>query len=553
MDAFQQVPKAKNEPVKSYAPGSPERKELKAKLKELYGQKLDIPMVIGGEQVRTDDTRDLVPPHDHRNPIAQCHWGDGSHVQQAVDAALEAKADWAATPWQERAAIFLKAADLLAGPYRAEINAATMIGQSKNPHQAEIEACCEACDFLRFNAEYMTEIYKDQPYSPDGIWNRMEYRPLEGFIFAITPFNFTAISLNLPTAPAMMGNTVVWKPNPNQIYSARVLIKVLQEAGLPDGVINLIYTDGPDAGDVIFDHPEFAGLHFTGSTAIFKELWKMVGQNIDKYKYYPRVVGETGGKDFIIAHKTAKAEQVATAISRGAFEFQGQKCSAASRAYIPSNIWPDVKEQVLADVKSFKVGPPEDFTNFVNAVIDRAAFDKIKGYLDHARDHDHAEFLIGGGYDDSKGYYIEPTVILTTDPHFKTMEEEIFGPVITIYVYDPDRYEEMLETLDQTSKYALTGSVFSQDRYMINMALDKLRNAAGNFYINDKPTGSVVGQQPFGGARGSGTNDKAGSYINLLRWVSSRAIKENFVPPTDYRYPFMEEEEEKKAEEMVGK
>ncbi len=541
MNGIQHVPLAENEPNKTYAPGTEERESLQAEIKEMKARQADIPMYIGGEEVRTDDKRPLTPPYDHQNPVAHYSWGGQTHVKQAVDAALAAKEQWAALPWQERAAVFLRAAELLAGPYRDKINASTMIGQSKNAHQAEIDAACETIDFLRFNVQFMTEIFEEQPISSKGIWNRVEYRPLEGFIFAITPFNFTAIPANLPASPAMMGNTVVWKPNPNQILSAQVLMEVYKEAGLPDGVINLIYCDGPDAGDVIFEHPEFAGLHFTGSTKVFKELWKLVGQNIDKYKYYPRVVGETGGKDFIMVEKTARPKEVATAISRGAFEFQGQKCSAASRAYIPDNLWDEVREYLLEDIRSFKMGSPEDFSNFINAVIDRNAFDKIKGYIDYVKDHDDAEVLIGGNCDDSVGYFIEPTVILARDPHFKTMEEEIFGPVITIYVYDKDKYEETLDILDKTSIYALTGAVFSQDRYMVEKALNKLRQSAGNFYINDKPTGSVVGQQPFGGARGSGTNDKAGSSLNLLRWASMRSIKENFVPPKDYRYPFLGE------------
>ncbi len=541
MNALQHLPEPYNEPVRKYEPGSEDREKLKAAIERIKKQENDIPMFIGGKEVRTNDTRDVAPPYDHQNPVGQCYWGKKEHVEQAVNAALEAKEEWASLEWQERASVFRKAAELIAGPYRYDVLATTMIGQSKNVHQAEIEAVCETCDFLRFNTKFMEELYEDQPISMPGIWNRTEYRPLEGFIFAITPFNFTAIATNLPTAPAMMGNTSIWKPNPNQILSAQLIMRILMEAGLPEGVINLIYTDGPDAGDVIFQHPDFAGLHFTGSTAIFKELWKEVGQNIDKYKTYPRVVGETGGKDFIMAHESADPDAVVTAISRGAFEYQGQKCSAASRAYIPSNLWDHIKEGVLRDMQSFKMGSPEDFSNFINAVIEKKAFDKIKGFIDHAAESDKAEIVQGGNYDDSKGYFVEPTLIVTDDPHFKTMEEEIFGPVITVYVYEPEKYEETLETLDKTSMYALTGAIFAQDRYAIDKAVKKLEHAAGNFYINDKPTGSVVGQQPFGGSRGSGTNDKAGSILNLTRWTSMRSIKENFVPPHDYRYPHLGE------------
>lgn len=500
-----------------------------------------MPMYIGSEEVRTGNKKKFTPPHDHQHVLGYFHEGDKSHVEQAIDAALGAKEAWANLSWEHRASIFLKAADLLAGPYRDMINATTMLGQSKNALQAEIDAACELIDFLRFNVKYMEEIYKEQPYSPDNTWNRVEYRPLEGFVLAITPFNFTAIAGNLPASPAMMGNTVVWKPAYTQIYSAQVIMEVFKEAGLPDGVINLIYVDGPEVGDVVFNHADFAGLHFTGSTGVFKHLWKTVGANIDKYKSYPRVVGETGGKDFVVAHHTAHPKQVSTALVRGAFEFQGQKCSAASRAYIPSNIWEAVQESMLADIKSLKMGDPGDFSNFVNAVIDRKAYDKITGYIDQAKKDNLATIIAGGNYDDSKGYFIEPTVIVTEDPMYVTMQEEIFGPVLTIYVYNENRFEETLELVDSTSPYALTGAIFAQDRYAIELATRKLVNAAGNFYINDKPTGSIVGQQPFGGARGSGTNDKAGSKINLFRWISSRTIKENFVPPVDYRYPFMME------------
>jgi 1-pyrroline-5-carboxylate dehydrogenase len=460
---------------------------------------------------------------------------------QAIDAALAAKEKWENTPWQDRAAVFLKAADLLSGPYRDKMNAATMLCQSKNAYQAEIDAVAELCDFFRYNAQYLTDIYKEQPESTDGIWNRMEYRPLEGFVFALTPFNFTSIAGNLPGAPAICGNVVVWKPAETQIYSAQVIMEVLEAAGLPPGVINLVFVDGPIAGDIIFSHPEFSGLHFTGSTKVFRHLWKTIGNNIEKYKTYPRIVGETGGKDFVMVHPSANADEVATALVRGAFEFQGQKCSAASRAYIPESLWPAVKELMEADLKSIKMGSPEDFTNFVNAVIDERAFNKISGYIAQAKKDADVEIIAGGGYDKSEGYFIEPTVFLTTDPHYTTMEEEIFGPILTIYVFKDEAYEETLDLLDNTSPYALTGAIFAKDRNVIVDTAHRLRNCAGNFYINDKPTGAVVGQQPFGGARGSGTNDKAGSVLNLFRWISARAMKENFVPPTDYRYPFMDE------------
>ena len=534
------VPVPYNEPVKPYAPGSPERRELRSALEAAKEIEADVPMYIGGEEVRTGNKKPMNPPHDHQYLLGYFHEGDRSHVEQAINAAMGAKEAWAALPWEQRASIFLKAAELLAGPYRAKINAATMLAQSKSIFQAEIDAACEMIDFLRFNVHYMTQIYAEQPQSAPGIWNRLEYRPLEGFVFALTPFNFTSIAGNLPTSAALMGNTVVWKPAYTQIYSANVLMQVFREAGVPDGVINLIYVDGPAAGEVIFNHPDFAGLHFTGSTGVFQHLWKTIGENISKYKTYPRVVGETGGKDFIVAHKSAHAKEVSTAITRGAFEFQGQKCSAASRAYIPDNIWNDVKKYIQEDLNSFKIGSPEDFTNFFNAVIDEKAFDKIAGYIDKAKENPMNEIIAGGNYDKSKGSFIEPTVILTKDPQSLTMCEEIFGPVITIYVYQAERFEETLELVDSTSPYALTGEIFSQDRYAIEMDTRKLSNAAGNFYINDKPTGAVVGQQPFGGARASGTNDKAGSVLNLYRWVSPRTIKETFVPPVDYRYPFLE-------------
>lgn len=536
------VPKAYNEDVKDYKPGSPERIELKQTYQELKSKVVDIPMYIGGKEVRTDDKREIHPPHDKKHLLGYYHYGTADHVHQAIDAALEARPAWQALDWDHRAAIFLKAADLVSGKYRAKINAATMLCQSKNVYQAEIDAACEMADFFRFNVEYMTQIYSDQPISSKGIWNRVEQRPLEGFVYAVTPFNFTSIAGNLPAAPALMGNVVVWKPAETQVYSAQVLMEIFKEAGVADGVINMVVVNGPAGGKVMAMHPDFVGVHFTGSTQVFKKIWKAVGDNVALHNTYPKIVGETGGKDFVMVHKTAKPKQVATALARGAFEYQGQKCSAASRAYIPDNIWPQVKEMLVDDVKSFKMGSPEDFSNFVNAVIDEAAFEKIASYIDHAKNDPTCEILVGGNYDKSVGYFIEPTVILTTDPQYKSMQEEIFGPVLTIYVYEAEKYEEMLDILDKTSPYALTGAIFAHDRWAIDLAFNKLMNAAGNFYINDKPTGAVVGQQPFGGARASGTNDKSGSYLNLLRWVSPRTIKENFNPPEDYRYPFLEEE-----------
>lgn len=542
LKGFFKVPIPVNEPVLNYAPGSAERSQLQSTLEVLRSREIDIPMYIGSEEVRTGNKKPLNPPHDHRHLLGYFHEGDTSHVEQAINAALGAKEAWEKMQWEQRAAIFLKAAELVAGPYRAKINAATMLGQSKNAYQAEIDAACEFIDFLRFNVQYMTEIYSQQPpVSSPGVWNRLEQRPLEGFVFALTPFNFTAIAGNLPAAPAMMGNTVVWKPAYAQIYAANVIMQVFKEAGLPDGVINLIYVDGPATGEVIFKHRDFGGIHFTGSTGVFQTIWKTIGENINRYRSYPRIVGETGGKDFLIAHKSSNAKQVATALARGAFEYQGQKCSAASRAYIPSNLWDDVREYLLADLKSMKMGPTEDFSNFVNAVIDEKSFDKIARFIDGARNSEMNEIIAGGNYDKSKGYFIEPTVILSQDPSSVTMCEEIFGPVLTVYVYNAEHFEEALELVDQTSPYALTGAVFSTDRYAAELATYKLRNAAGNFYINDKPTGAVVGQQPFGGSRASGTNDKAGSMINLLRWVSPRTIKETFNPPVDYRYPFLGE------------
>ncbi len=515
---------------------------MKAAIKEARSNEIDIPMYIGGQEVTTEDVHTISPPHDHKHILGKYHHGDADHVRQAIDAALGARDAWVDMAWEQRAAIFLKAADLIAGPYRAKLNAATMLGQSKNAYQAEIDSACEIIDFLRFNVSFMTQIYAQQPTSSRYVWNRVEYRPLEGFVFALTPFNFTAIAGNLPSAPAMMGNVVVWKPSHTQIYSAKVLMEVFMEAGVPDGVINLIYVDGPTAGDVIFKHPEFAGIHFTGSTGVFQKIWKIIGENISSYKSYPRIVGETGGKDFVLAHKSANAEAVATALVRGAFEYQGQKCSAASRAYIPQNLWEAVKSTMLKQLKEIRMGGVEDFRNFFNAVIDENSFDKIVKYIEDAKKSPVVEVIAGGGYDKSKGYFIEPTVLLTEDPKYVTMEEEIFGPVLTIYIYHPEHFEDVLYLVDNTSPYALTGAVFSNDRYAIELATKKLSNAAGNFYVNDKPTGAVVGQQPFGGARASGTNDKAGAMVNLLRWVSPRTIKENFVPPSDYKYPFMDAE-----------
>lgn len=541
-NAFFTVPVAKNEPVLSYAPGSAEKKSVKQALKDMKNTKIDIPMYIGGEKVFTENKKTIHPPHELSHVLGTYSQGDSSHVTMAIDAALKAKTQWENMPWQERAAIFLKAADLLAGPYRAKMNAATMLGQSKNIYQSEIDAVCELADFFRFNVQYMTEIYAQQPESAPGIWNRLEYRALEGFIFALTPFNFTSIAANLCGAPAMMGNTVVWKPAETQIYSAQVIMEIYEAAGLPPGVINLVYVDGPTAGEVIFSHPEFAGLHFTGSTGVFQKLWKTIGENIASYKSYPRIVGETGGKDFVVAHSSSNAKEVAVALSRGAFEYQGQKCSAASRAYIPQSLWEDVEKYLKADLEDFKMGTPEDFTNFVNAVIDERAFDKITSYISAAKEDPKVRIVSGGNFDKSKGYYIEPTVILASNPKYTTMCEELFGPVLTIYVYEDDQWEQTLDLVDQTGPYALTGAVFSNDRYALSYAVQKLRHAAGNFYINDKPTGAVVGQQPFGGGRASGTNDKAGSAQNLLRWISPRTIKENFVPPIDYKYPFLAEE-----------
>ena len=539
---FSKVFPAYNEPVLSYAPGSAERAELKKTLSEMRNQRVDVPMYIGGHEVRSNDLQPLSPPHDHQHILGHYHKGQAAHVQQAIDAALAARARWSNMPWEDRAAIFLKAADLLAGPWRARMNAATMLGQSKNAYQAEIDSACELIDFWRFNVAYMQEIYAQQPNSSKGVWNRLEQRPLEGFVFALTPFNFTAIAGNLPTAPAMMGNVAVWKPANSQIYSANVIMQILHEAGLPGGVINLVYADGPVAGDVIFSHPEFAGIHFTGSTGTFQHIWKTIGQNIHLYRSYPRIVGETGGKDFVVAHPSAPVEPLVTALSRGAFEFQGQKCSAASRAYIPQSLWPEVKAGLLADISSFSMGGTEDFGNFINAVIDEKAFNSITAYIEKARAVPGNEIIMGGKYDKSKGYFVEPTVVVSKEPKTITMEEEIFGPVLTIYVYADSELDATLDLVNTTSPYALTGAIFARDRYAVQHMTEKLRDAAGNFYINDKPTGAVVGQQPFGGARASGTNDKAGSMINLLRWVSPRTIKETFVAASDYRYPFLDKE-----------
>ena len=540
-NAFFENPIATNEPVLSYRPGSAERLAVKAAIEAFKGTETEIPMYIGGEKILTKNKVPIYPPHEINHRLGHFNKGNGQHVQDAIDAALKAKANWAEMPWQDRASIFLKAADLLAGPFRAKMNAATMLGQSKNVYQAEIDCVAELCDFFRFNVQYMTEIYSEQPESSPGIWNRMEYRPLEGFVFAITPFNFTSIAGNLPGAPALMGNTVVWKPAETQIFSAAVIMEVFEAAGLPPGVINLIYADGPLAGGLIFEHPEFAGLHFTGSTRVFQMLWQTIGNNVVNYRSYPRIVGETGGKDFVMVHSSADTKEVATALVRGAFEYQGQKCSAASRAYIPKGIWKEIKDYMIKDLEAIKMGSPEDFGNFVNAVIDERAYDKITNYIAKAKKDSKVKVVAGGNYDKSKGYFIEPTVLLTTDPSYVTMCEEIFGPVLTIYTYDSRKFEATLKLVDQTSPYALTGSIFAKDREAINLASKVLRNAAGNFYINDKPTGAVVGQQPFGGARASGTNDKAGSVLNLYRWVSPRAIKENLVPPKDFRYSFMEE------------
>ncbi|MES2812376.1 MAG: L-glutamate gamma-semialdehyde dehydrogenase [Bacteroidota bacterium] len=539
LKGFFNIPKAVNEPVKSYAPNSPEKAAVQAAYSAMWNSKIDVPLYIGSEEIRTGNTKNMSAPHDHQHIVGTYHLAEKSHVEKAIANALESRTKWASMAWEQRAAIFLKAAELIAGPYRAKINAATMIAQSKTIHQAEIDASCELIDFLRFNVEFMTQIYADQPASNSDMWNRVEYRPLEGFVYAVTPFNFTAIAANLPASAALMGNVVVWKPSDSQVFSAKIIIDVFKEAGVPDGVINVVFGDPVMITDTVLASPDFAGIHYTGSTFIFKEIWKKIGENIHNYKTYPRIVGETGGKDFIIAHPSANVKQVTTAITRGAFEFQGQKCSAASRAYIPQSTWPAVKEQLIADVASMKMGSPEDFSNFITAVIHEGSFNKLAGFIDQAKKDADAEVIIGGNYDKSKGYFIEPTVIVTTNPKYATMETELFGPVITIYVYEDAKWAETLTLVDQTSEYALTGAVLSTDRYAIEEATVALQNAAGNFYINDKPTGAVVGMQPFGGARASGTNDKAGSAQNLLRWVSPRTIKETFVTPEHYSYPFL--------------
>lgn len=540
--AIAHLPTAQNEPIYSYEPGSAARESLKKTISQVKSEAPELPMWIGGKKVETGNLTELRPPHETSHLLCTYHEGDASHVRQAIDAALEARKDWGNWAWEDRAAIFLKAAELISGPWRDRLNAVTMLGQSKNAFQSEIDAVCEFIDFLRFNTEYMRDIYTDQPYSPKGVWNRMEYRPLEGFVFAIPPFNFTSIAGNLACAPALLGNTVVWKPSYQTNYAAQVIMEVLMEAGLPDGVINLIHTPGREAGEAALPHRDLAGVHFTGSTGTFQHIWRTIGENIGGYRTYPRIVGETGGKDFVIAHPSARPEQVITALSRGAFEYQGQKCSAASRAYIPSNLWETVKKGLVDDLASFSMGTVEDFRNFINAVIDEAAYRRITAYIDRAKQDSDLEIIAGGTYDESEGWFIAPTVIVTRDPKYTTMCEEIFGPVLTIYVYDENRFDETLKLADETSPYALTGSIFSTDRAAIEKTMRVLQNAAGNFYINDKPTGAVVNQQPFGGGRASGTNDKAGSKLNLYRWISARSIKETLVPPTDYRYPFMEKE-----------
>ena len=541
LKGFFNVPKAVNEPVKSYAPNSPEKTAVLAAYKEMWNTQIEVPIFIGSEEIRTGNTSTMTAPHDHQHIVGTYHLAEKSHVEKAIANALETKKMWANMAWEQRAAIFLKAAELIAGPYRAKINAATMIAQSKNIFQAEIDASCELIDFLRYNVEFMTQIYNDQPNSDSSVWNRLEYRPLEGFVYAITPFNFTAIAANLPASAAMMGNVVIWKPSDSQVFSAKIIIDVFKEAGVPDGVINVVFGDAEMITNTVLESRDFAGVHFTGSTHVFKDIWAKIGTNIHHYKTYPRIVGETGGKDFVVAHPSANVKQVATGIARGAFEFQGQKCSAASRAYIPQSLWPAVKQQLITDVKSMKMGSPEDFGNFITAVIHEGSFNKLVSYIEQAKKDVDAEIIVGGNYDKSVGYFIEPTIIVTTNPKYTTMETELFGPVVTIYVYEDSDWETTLELVDQTSEYALTGAVFSKDRYAIEQATIALQNAAGNFYVNDKPTGAVVGMQPFGGARASGTNDKAGSALNLLRWASPRTIKETFITPEDYRYPFLGE------------
>jgi 1-pyrroline-5-carboxylate dehydrogenase len=539
---FFNVPDPQNEPILSYAPGTRERDELKKQIREYRENLTDIPMFIGGKEIRTGEQVEIHPPHDHQHLLGHYHQGGEKEVMMAVDAALKAREGWASLPWEERASVFLKAADLLSGPYRLKINAATMLGQSKNIYQAEIDAACELTDFLRFNVKFMTDLYKYQPYSPPGVWNRMEWRALEGFVFALTPFNFTSIAGNLPTAPAILGNVVVWKPSKAQVYSASVIMDVLREAGLPDGVINMVFASGPVVSKVVLSHPYFAGIHYTGSTEVFQTIWKTIGDNIYNYHTYPRVVGETGGKDFVMVHESSDPGQVVTAISRGAFEYQGQKCSAVSRVYIPDNLWPNIKEMLLADLASFSMGGPEDFSNFINAVIDEGSFTKLKRVIDRVKREKQARIIAGGKTYKGTGYFIEPTVVLADDPMYFAMQEEFFGPILTIYVYPAKKFLETLDICDKTSIYALTGSIFAREREIIELASKKLIHAAGNFYINDKPTGAVVGQQPFGGSRGSGTNDKAGSVLNLIRWLSPRSVKETFVPPVNYRYPFMQKD-----------
>lgn len=541
LKGFFSVPTPVNEPVKSYKPGSPEKEAVLQAYETLWNNPIDVPLYIGSQRIKTGNTRKMTAPHDHQHVVGTYHLAEKSHVEAAIDAALHAKTQWENLAWEQRAAIFLKAAELIAGPYRAKINAATMIAQSKNIFQAEIDAACELIDFLRYNVAFMTQIYADQPKSDSGVWNRVEYRPLEGFVYAITPFNFTAIAANLPASAALMGNTVVWKPSDSQVFSAKVILDVFQEAGVPDGVINVVFGDAQMISETIFNHADFAGVHFTGSTHVFKDIWNTIGTNIYKYKTYPRIVGETGGKDFIVAHPSANVKQVVAGIIRGAFEFQGQKCSAASRAYLPKSLWPAINDLLGRELATLKMGSPQDFSNFITAVIHEGSFDKLVSYIEKARTATDAEIIYGGTYDKSVGYFIAPTVILTTNPKYETMETELFGPVITLYLYDDAEWNSMLHLVDTTSEYALTGAIFSSDRYAIAEATAALKNSAGNFYINDKPTGAVVGMQPFGGARASGTNDKAGSAMNLLRWVSARTIKETFVTPEDYRYPFLGE------------
>ena len=542
MISISKPPKAHNEEVKSYGPGTEERRRLEETIIKLKSRTIEIPMIIGGKAVKTNNLEEIRPPHDHSHLLGHYHNGDGSHVSMAIEDSLKAREKWANTPWEQRAAIFMKAASLLSGPFREKINAATMLGQSKNVFQAEIDAACESIDFLNYNVEYMSEIYSVQPESSRYTWNRLEQRPLEGFVYAISPFNFTSISLNLAAAPALMGNVVVWKPSNAQIYSAKIIMDVLRAAGLPDGVINMVFADGAKAAEVALAHPDLAGIHFTGSTGVFQSIWNNIGSNISRYRSFPRIVGETGGKDYVLAHKSARPVEVATAISRGAFEYQGQKCSAASRAYIPDNLWPEIECHLLDDLRQFKMGSPEDFGNFINAVIDEKAFDKLVRYIDKAKQDPDVEVIAGGRYSKEKGFFIEPTVLLTKNPNYITMHEELFGPIMTIYVYESGKFEETMDLVDKTSPYGLTGAVFSTDRYAIELASQKLVNTAGNFYINDKPTGAVVGKQPFGGSRASGTNDKAGSMLNLMRWVSPRTIKECFLPPVDHKYPFLDDE-----------